>query len=255
MSDKIIPHKSWDNMLEEKFEGKTWDEILKEILDEILKEKPKTLYQPKGKEDIFKVFEMNIKKINVVILGQDPYPTKGKATGYAFAVPPEYKLGNQESLSVIREEIEKEFKIKFKEEDKKKWQTLKHWRDSGVFLLNTALTVEIKKKEKADSHPHLYFWKGFTEKVIEYISKNHPCIWMLWGKDAQRFKGNICNTFDVKVNSIETIEKTLISDKINYILETSHPSPKSNTKGFKGCNHFLNANKILKKLGKDEIEW
>jgi uracil-DNA glycosylase len=261
---------NWKDMLEKKFPGKNGDEIWKDIQKKILKKFPKTQYQPKEK-DIFNVFEMLRSEIKVVILGQDPYPEPGKATGYAFAVPPEYKLGNQESLSVIIKEIEKEFKKKFKEENKKKWQTLKHWRDSGVFLLNTALTVEKKDKNKSKSKgknkkeegSHLDLWKEieFTKKVIEYISEKHPypCIWMLWGVEAKKFKGKISNGILVNDKNIEKILKEIREErhiKDNYILEAPHPSPQNH---YKFCNtdhnNFLNANKILNELYEKGIEW
>jgi len=96
------------------------------------------------------------------------------------------------SLSVIKREIKNEFKNKLgsgSDLDSDEWRTLKHWIKSGVFLLNTALTVEI---DKPSSHLKLKIWENFTKEVIEYISKymseNQPCIWMLWGEDAQSFE-------------------------------------------------------------------
>jgi len=270
---------SIDEMLEDIDES--WNDLLKEILkkelEEIFLKIAKTQYQPKGK-DIFNVFnntqekKIPISDIKVVILGQDPYSTKGKATGYAFAVPPEF--GMQGSLSVIREEIEKEFKLA-KHSYSKEWKTLKHWRDSGVFLLNTALTVKI-----GEPRSHLDFWinfteekKGFTNKVIEYISKKQPCIWMLWGEDkengAQRFEEIIHKGIPVNNKNIEEIIKK-ISNEANYILKAPHPSPfpHRNPPGHdkkyvnrlfcnNGHNNFLYANKILNALyGKEkEIKW
>jgi len=211
---------SWNELLKKK---------LKEELDGIFSElSKKPPYQPKGK-NIFNVFKMPISDIKVVILGQDPYPTEGKATGRAFAVPPEYKVGKRESLSVIKEEIEKE-KVANCLDLKDEWQTLEHWIRSGVFLLNTALTVEI---DNAGSH--LKFWKDFTKEVIKYISIEHPCIWMLWGKKAQKFK--------------KIIKK---SSEKNYILEAPHPAARDNSFRECGYKNFLDANK---RLGKDKIKW
>jgi uracil-DNA glycosylase len=265
---------NWKDMLKKKFGresgdeiwGESGDEIWKKIRKDILDEFPDTQFQPEEK-NIFNVFEMLRSEIKVVILGQDPYPTDGYATGYAFAVD---EIINEipGSLKVIIKEIEKEFKIEFKEKSKKKWQTLKHWRDSGVFLLNTALTVEKKKEEDKDKKAgsHLNFWKDFTNKVIEYISENsekYPCIWMLWGVKAKRFKGKINNGILVDSRNIDEILKEIRekkSIKDNYILEAPHPSPQN---GYKFCkidhnhNNFLYANKILIELyrkGKG-IEW
>ena len=43
-------------------------------------------YTPK-KEDIFKVFRYDLKDKKVLLLGMDPYPQKGVATGFSFEVP------------------------------------------------------------------------------------------------------------------------------------------------------------------------
>jgi len=229
--------KNWKEMLNEKFKEKSRDEIWKKIRKDILDKFPDTQFQPEEK-NIFNVFEMLRSEIKVVILGQDPYPTPGDAMGYAFAVKKEIKE-IPKSLKLIKNVIEEKFGLANYSEP---WQTLKHWRDSGVFLLNTALTIGKNK----DSH--LGFWrnftkrkKGFTNKVIEYISETsekYPCIWMLWGREAKKFK--------------ETIKK--INDK-NYILEAPHPAVRDNS--FCECVYynFLDANKILNELYEKGIEW
>jgi len=245
-----------DEMLEDIDES--WNELLKKnlkkklegIFRELSKKPP---YQPKGK-DIFNVFKMPIDKIKVVILGQDPYPTEGKATGYAFAVPP--KFGMQGSLSVIREEIEKEFDLD-KHSNSKEWKSLEHWIKSGVFLLNTALTVEIGKPRY---HLKLKIWENFTKEVIKYISEKHPCIWLLWGRGAQSFEENISEP--KKEVSDENIEKISIKNEVNYVLKAPHPSPSTYDGKYGnrlfckiGHKNFSYANEILKKLGKEEIIW
>ena len=262
--------KNWKKMLNEKFKKKSGDEIWKKIRKDILDKFPDTQFQPEEK-NIFNVFEMLRSEIKVVILGQDPYPEPGKATGRAFAVPPEpeYKVVKRESLNVIKEEIKEEKKLPNRLNLDGEWQTLEHWIERGVFLLNTALTVEKKDKNKAKSKnkevPHLKFWEDFTNKVIEYISENskkYPCIWMLWGVKAKRFKGKISNGIPVDSRNIDKIlkeirEKRPIKDK-NYILEAPHPSPKNGKKFYKsGRYNFLYANEILKALldEKEIIKW
>ncbi|MDR2583229.1 MAG: uracil-DNA glycosylase [Fibromonadaceae bacterium] len=197
---------------------KSWNPI-KGLLNEKFLNLPNTQYLPE-KKNIFNVFKMPISEIKIVILGQDPYPTQGYAMGYAFAVPADKEM--PKSLRVIKKEINND--------EDPNWQTLKHWRDCGVFLLNTALTVERNKPGS-----HLAFWKDFTNQVIEYISKTHPCIWMLWGRKAQKFKNIIKE-----------------GNKKNHILEAPHPAARGN--GFHKCGHknFLEANKIL---GKNKIIW
>ena len=136
MNPTEIIDKSWIPVL-----SQLHQEPLKSLYEELL---PNISYQPL-KEDIFRVFEMPVNKIKVVILGQDPYPTPGDAVGLAFATRAERKL--PASLRIIIQEIgesvysfsREDFKPTYDDSD---WKTLDHWRKQGVFLLNTALTVE-----------------------------------------------------------------------------------------------------------------
>src|ERR1051326_4628371 len=137
--DKI--HPSWQPFIDDVLNRA---EDLRELNTQIL---PNIEYYP-AKENIFNVFRMPLEDIKVVILGQDPYPKEGQAIGYAFAVSE--STNKPASLRIIEKEIGHEI-------DK----TLSHWREQGVFLLNTALTVE---KGKAGSH--LNYWQNFTRQVI-----------------------------------------------------------------------------------------
>ena len=174
-------------------------------LDEVLQNK----YYPQ-KEDIFNVFSMPLEDIKVVILGQDPYPKEGQAIGYSFAVSEE--TPKPASLRIIEQEVGHSI-------DK----TLKSWREQGVFLLNTALTVEA-----GNAGSHIKYWEGFMNLVISHISFHNPCIWVLWGKYAQGFKG-------------------AINQEGNTILEAPHPASEAYKpgSGFIGCNHFNTINSIL----------
>lgn len=86
--------------------------------------------------DVFKMFNLTeYKNVKVVIIGQDPYQSSGKATGLAFAVdkgvtiPP--SLANM-FKSIKRDEGNKN---KFEHGD------LTAWAKQGCLLLNTYLTV------------------------------------------------------------------------------------------------------------------
>jgi len=70
----------------------------------------------------------------LVILGQDPYHTAGKADGLAFSIPQEFG-GRLDSLGNIFKEIEADLDAPRTRTD------LGDWADQGVLLLNTALTV------------------------------------------------------------------------------------------------------------------
>ncbi|ALN97167.1 uracil-DNA glycosylase [Flavobacterium phage FpV4] len=246
-TDKI--HFSWLPLLT----GLLNQEEMLRLNQEVL---PTSIYYPE-KQNIFRVFQKPVSEIKVVILGQDPYPTKGNANGLAFAVNSDVKL--PVSLRNIYKEIEQEDLVNKKlshtlNEYNPEWRTLEHWEQQGVFLLNTALTVE---SGKAGSH--LKYWENFTKKVIWYIASTNPCIWLLWGKKAQMFISNMPkNTlFDVKGYSKETIKDVPNSPYMNYILRAAHPAAEaySSNAGFFGCNHFSYVNTILEKKSLNKINW
>lgn len=212
---------------------------------------PNISFQPKP-EDVFNAFQMPLSEVKVVILGQDPYPKPGDAIGYAFATAPNRNV--PKSLQVLQ----KELKLNFPEEDwifnNPKWKTLDHWIESGVLLLNTALTVET-----GNAGSHLKEWERFTQMVIHYLSDMNPCIWLFWGAKAKAFIPFINkNPFHVKGYTEETIELIPSNPDWNYILTSGHPARELYPNGlgsFYGCNHFKYSNIILKKLQKPVITW
>ncbi len=217
---------------------KSWNPILHHLYEEpllTLKDKilPDISFQPKV-ENIFRVYKTPVNNIKVVILGQDPYPATEVAIGRAFAVSENTKI------PVSLRNIKKEVGNSLLEEDE--WKTLSHWEKQGVFLLNTALTVETGVKAS-----HIPYWKNFIVATIKYISYNNPCIWLLWGNYAQSFAPCIFNPFFVKKQ-----EDIPIKDKANYILVAAHPAAEAYKQdaGFFGCQHFRIVNEILKKRNK-----
>jgi len=110
---------------------------------------------------------------------------------------------------------------------------LTKWASQGILLLDTVLTVEF---DKPNSHKG-FGWLDFTTEVINIINKDlEGVVFLLWGKPAQD-KGK-------KINRSK-----------HYVLETSHPSGLSVNRGFNGCGHFSHVNRILNKIGKEEIDW
>lgn len=213
---------------------------------------PNNLTYP-AKENIFRVFRQPVKNIKVVILGQDPYHGPGQANGLAFAV--NQNISMPPSLKYIGQEIEKEgLKSGFYDSDIPHWKTLESWEEQGVFLLNTALTVESGKPGS-----HLSYWESFIKRVVYFIAAQNPTIWLLWGAKAQRFIANMPTStlLQVKGYSIETIQQIPSNPYSNYILTSVHPAAEAYkvNAGFLGNNHFVFANTILSKLGKQEINW
>ena len=186
-----------------------------------------------------------------------PYPTPGDAIGLAFATRAERKL--PASLRIIIQEIgesvysfsREDFKPTYDDSD---WKTLDHWRKQGVFLLNTALTVETGK-----AGSHIKYWEEFTKKVIQYISVQNPCLWLLWGAKVQKFIPSIKSCpFMVKGYNRTTIQDIPANNDYNYILTAPHPVAETylgGKAGFYGSNHFVFVNKILKKNKLKQINW
>lgn len=237
-------HESWYSIKQYLYE-----EPLIKLNNEIL---PNIKYYP-NKKDIFNVFKIPLNQIKVVILGQDPYHTPDTAIGYAFAVNENSKI--PPSLRIIREELDNSCENTLwgnqylLNKDLPIWKTLQHWSNQGVFLLNTALTVEA-----GNPGSHLEYWENFTKHVIKLISYYNPSIWLLWGKKAQSYSSQIFSGINIKdyKDSIEDIPKGK-----NYILEAPHPAASlyGGKNSFIGCNHFNITNQLLKQNNKKQIKW
>lgn len=214
--------KKWAELLNEEFKKEYFLKLV-EFVKEEYKNNP---ICPPGPY-IFRAFDScPVEKLKVVIIGQDPYHTKGVANGLAFSaneglrVPP--------SLQNIYKEIAKEFNKPISTSP-----DLTKWSNQGVLLLNATLTV---RQGTAGSHQGKG-WEVFTDAVIKKISDNFTnLVFILWGAYAQ--KKNI-----------------LIDNTKHLILESPHPSPFSADRGFFGNGHFLKTNEYLSTIGKTPIDW
>lgn len=240
-------HESWYPVV-----NLLYEEPLKTLNEEILSN---ISFQPKS-ENIFKVFEMPVTDIKVVILGQDPYPTPGDAIGRAFAVSEKTRI--PVSLKNIEKEVYQTKGIRVMNDDNdivdQSWKTLNHWSEQGIFLINSALTVETGK-----AGSHLKYWQEFTKRVVSFIAQKNPCIWIFWGKKAQQYRLYIQNNpYYVHGYDEDTINNIPSNSDWNYILQAPHPAAEAyagGKAGFFGCNHFLYTNKILQKTKSMQITW
>ncbi len=213
---------SWKNELKLEF-NKTYFQRLMNFLAEENKH-----YNILPKEHlIFKAFELcPFNKVKVVILGQDPYPTKGHANGLSFSVNDDVNP------------LPKSLKNIFKElaEDLNKPEricgNLNDWAKQGVLLLNTTLTV---REGEVESHVNKG-WEILTKSVISALHKKNNIVYILWGKKAQKMSH-------------------FINKNNNYIIYSSHPSPLSSYRGFFGSKPFSKTNQYLLIKGKTPIIW
>ncbi|MGR3541399.1 MAG: uracil-DNA glycosylase, partial [Hasllibacter sp.] len=111
--------------------------------------------------------------VRVLILGQDPYPTRGHAHGYAFSVAPGAAFLPPSLKNVLRE-LQDDLGCRRTRAD------LTDWARQGVLLLNTALTVP---EGRIDGHRRLG-WHRLTAQVLERLS-HRPRAAILWGRRAQ----------------------------------------------------------------------
>ena len=214
---------NWQTIIEQE-KQKDYFIKLKKVIDE--KYETTTVYPLK--EKIFSSFELTkYEDLKVVIIGQDPYHGEGQAQGLAFSTPKEMK--NPPSMVNIFKEIESDIGYKSKNID----GDLTSWAKQGVLLINTILTVEDSKPK---SH-HKIGWEIFTNTIIKHINDNFSnIVFILWGAGAIK------------------MAKLIDNDK-HHILTAPHPSPLSSYRGFFGCKHFSQTNKILKSCDKKEIVW
>jgi len=186
-----------------------------------------------NKENIFNAFGATpLDNVNVVILGRDPYPHEGLATGLAFAVPAGTPIKKRpKSLSAIFEEIEKDCGASPKANS-----DLMHWTgEQGVLLLNRVLTV---RAGKAGTHHRDQGWENFTQEVIKLVCKERSgLVFCLWGETAMR--------------SAQHIDR-----RRHYVLPAAHPSVWAKARlPFSGCRHFSQVNALLKAQRKRPIRW
>lgn len=185
-----------------------------------------TVYPPQ--KDIFNAFKFTeFADVKVVILGQDPYHGPNQAHGLCFSVLPGVKT--PPSLQNIYKELHQDI-AGF---DVPEHGFLQGWAEQGVFLLNTVLTVE-----QGNAHSHAKIgWETFTDHVIASLSEyGDGIVFLLWGSHAQR-KGNVIDT------------------QKHHVLKAPHPSPLSAHRGFFGCKHFSQTNRLLQQQNKTAVNW
>lgn len=198
----LIPndaHSSWDKLLD----SKTIEEL--NIIEEKIGENTNPHH-----DNVLRFLKNNLNEVKVVILGQDPYPEKGRPTGRAFEVG-DLMSWNQKfrqvSLKNIIRLIHKNYNnienykdiLKFSEIQKEieagsfkilpPNEIFKSWEKQGVLLLNTYLSVEPGK-----TGSHISIWEPFSIKLLNYISEENKNIsYFLWGKFAEEKKQYLKN--------------------------------------------------------------
>lgn len=106
----------------------------------------------------------------------------------------------------------------------------------GLFFLKMSLTYG------ASNTDHSEYWEPFIKKVIYFIARSNPCIWLMPTTKSQGYTANLPakTIFNVMKYDDETIHQIPLNVDYNYV--------------FKGTYINLNhINILLKKLGKTEL--
>ena len=176
-----------------------------------------------ARNHILRFFTYPINHYRAVIVGQDPYPTPGYATGLAFSVSPEItKL--PASLKNIFSEYVADTGFNYPKNG-----DLSGWATNGVALLNSSLTLNLDNKTE-----HLCIgWQRITSAALDLLAER-SCVAILWGSHAQKL-GSTFSDF--------------------HKVESVHPSPLSAYRGFFGSKPFTKCNQLLADSGQLPINW
>ena len=170
-------------------------------------------------KDIFKSFMLcEYENLKVVVVGQDPYPQKGVATGLAF--------GNNRGG-----EISPSLKILLKASGSGDC-TLESWASQGVLLLNSSLTTIVGK-----TNVHGWIWRPFMKDLLHTIStSDRGLVFILFGNEAQSFEDCIYN-------------------RGNFILKEKHPSWYARNNKDMPIDVFTETKSILKDYRNFDLTW
>ena len=217
---------SWKEKLASEFAKPYFSQLIEFVKEEYA---VGPVYPPGNR--IFHAFDATpYDKVNVVLLGQDPYHGKGQAHGLAFSVNDGVRV--PPSLQNIYKEIHADTGRPVP-----KSGNLERWAQQGVLLLNTTLTV----REALPGSHQKKGWEEFTDAVIKLLSADKEgVVFLLWGAFAQK-------------------KAALIDEKKHLILKAPHPASAlynpGAANGWFGNKHFSQTNTYLESQGKQPIEW
>ena len=181
MFDKLEPS-GWSRIFKSFIFSSEFDDILNKLYT--LSQEDKRFTPPL--KQVFRAFEeCPYHKLQVIIIGQDPYPTLGVADGISFSCSNTNKL--QPSLKFILQEVDRTVYNGHLVSDE---LDLARWSNQGILMLNTALTVEVGKIGS-----HYDIWKPFTAYLLDWLNNYNPgLIYVYMGKKAEEWSDLTTNT-------------------------------------------------------------
>jgi uracil-DNA glycosylase len=169
---------------------------------------------------VMRAFQEPFESVKVLLIGQDPYPTKDVACGLAFAVSEESI--RPQSLKNLMKELATDLP------GVSNFGALARWSSQGVMLLNSALTTKV-----GSAGAHAKIWSGFTKAVIEQLDSG-SLVCLSLGEHAKKL-----STLIVK----------------GEVIQATHPSPLSASRGFFGSRIYSKVNSSLQAKGLAPIDW
>lgn len=150
------------------------EELIK-VSSWIKEQNPNTLCP--APKNVFRAFRMcSLSDCKVCIVGQDPFPQKGVATGILF--------GNNKDTLKLSPSLEVVRTAAMNGETGTFDITMESWAKQGVLMINSALTCEVD-----NIGCHYKQWQPFIFKLIKNISRKKPnIIFVLFGNQAQILK-------------------------------------------------------------------
>lgn len=172
---------------------------------------------------VMRAFEKPLDSVKVLLIGQDPYPAQGVACGLAFAVSP--GQAHPQSLKNLMRELATDIP------EASNLGELSDWSAQGVMLLNSALTTHIGKPGA-----HAKIWAEFTSLVIKAL-------------DTELAGKLVCLSLG---EHAKKISKDIV---LGSVIQATHPSPLSASRGFFGSRVYSRTNKSLGERGIAPIDW
>lgn len=166
-------------------------------------------------------------RCKAVIVGQDPYPTPGMATGVAFSVPTQIKPNNfPRTLKILFQEYVSDLGLPAPSVG-----SLLPWAKQGVLLWNIFPSC-LWGKPKSHDWVEYHF---LTEEIIKKLSEK-KVVFVFLGREARWYE-------------------RYVDQERCRVITTSHPSPLGASWGFRGSRIFSNINIQLNELEVDPIDW
>ena len=174
---------------------------------------------------VLRAFARPLAEVRVLVVGQDPYPTRGHPVGLAFSVAPHVRPLPRSLQNVYRELVDDVGGAPGPSGD------LGGWAEQGVLLLNRVLTV---REGQPGSHRHLG-WQEITDRAVAaLVERGGPLVAILWGRDAQQVAPALRGV---------------------PVVASAHPSPMSADRGFFGSRPFSRVNALLAQQGAGPVDW